>query len=77
VSNTPKTGRNDLCPCGSRKKYKKCHGAKDTAMRGNMLMLIIVGLLIAGGVAAGVSKFMNPDRGRPMGVWSPEHGHYH
>lgn len=21
-----KTGRNDLCPCGSGKKYKKCHG---------------------------------------------------
>ena len=20
-------GRNDLCPCGSGKKYKKCHGA--------------------------------------------------
>jgi preprotein translocase subunit SecA len=22
-----KVGRNDLCPCGSGKKYKKCHGA--------------------------------------------------
>ena len=22
-----KVGRNDPCPCGSRKKYKKCHGA--------------------------------------------------
>ncbi|MDT3722919.1 SEC-C metal-binding domain-containing protein [Pseudomonas oryzihabitans] len=21
-----KIGRNDLCPCGSKKKYKKCHG---------------------------------------------------
>ncbi len=21
-----KVGRNDLCPCGSRKKYKKCCG---------------------------------------------------
>ncbi len=29
VSNNkgPKVGRNDLCPCGSGKKYKKCHGA--------------------------------------------------
>lgn len=28
-SNAPmaKVGRNDLCPCGSGKKYKKCHGA--------------------------------------------------
>jgi hypothetical protein len=22
----PKIGRNDPCPCGSGKKYKKCHG---------------------------------------------------
>ncbi|MNL89543.1 preprotein translocase subunit SecA [compost metagenome] len=21
-----KVGRNDLCPCGSGKKYKQCHG---------------------------------------------------
>lgn len=25
-----KIGRNDPCPCGSGKKYKKCHGAKET-----------------------------------------------
>jgi preprotein translocase subunit SecA len=24
---TAKVGRNELCPCGSGKKYKKCHGA--------------------------------------------------
>ena len=23
----PEVGRNDPCPCGSGKKYKKCHGA--------------------------------------------------
>jgi preprotein translocase subunit SecA len=23
----PKVGRNDVCPCGSGKKYKKCHGS--------------------------------------------------
>ena len=26
VSPSPKVGRNDLCPCGSGKKYKKCCG---------------------------------------------------
>ena len=26
--NTPKVGRNDPCPCGSGKKYKKCHGRR-------------------------------------------------
>jgi preprotein translocase subunit SecA len=25
-----KVGRNDPCPCGSGKKYKKCHGAQET-----------------------------------------------
>jgi preprotein translocase subunit SecA len=27
VNKGPKVGRNELCPCGSGKKYKKCHGA--------------------------------------------------
>ena len=26
VNAAPKVGRNDDCPCGSGKKYKKCHG---------------------------------------------------
>jgi len=26
VNRQPKVGRNDPCPCGSGKKYKKCHG---------------------------------------------------
>ena len=26
IRSTPKVGRNDPCPCGSGKKYKKCHG---------------------------------------------------
>jgi len=25
--NTDKVGRNEPCPCGSGKKYKRCHGA--------------------------------------------------
>jgi preprotein translocase subunit SecA len=28
VRETPKVGRNDPCPCGSGKKYKKCCGAR-------------------------------------------------
>ncbi|HTS89447.1 MAG TPA: preprotein translocase subunit SecA [Gemmatimonadales bacterium] len=27
VGSLPEVGRNDPCPCGSGKKYKKCHGA--------------------------------------------------
>ena len=26
MKSIPEVGRNDLCPCGSGKKYKKCHG---------------------------------------------------
>ncbi len=30
VKNTsPKIGRNEMCPCGSGKKYKNCHGRED------------------------------------------------
>ena len=29
VRTEEKVGRNDPCPCGSGKKYKKCHGAND------------------------------------------------
>jgi len=28
VNETPRVGRNEPCPCGSGKKYKKCHGAE-------------------------------------------------
>jgi uncharacterized protein YecA (UPF0149 family) len=28
----PATGRNDLCPCGSGKKYKKCCLGKDESI---------------------------------------------
>lgn len=29
IRNEVKVGRNDPCPCGSGKKYKKCHGANN------------------------------------------------
>jgi len=80
---TNKAGRNEVCPCGSGKKFKKCCALKEQRKRGNMLLLIVVGLLMAGGVAAGITAFVS-ERGhlsRPAGsgggVWSPEHGHYH
>jgi hypothetical protein len=73
------TGRNDACPCGSGKKYKKCCELKQQKTGASRFLLIVVGLLMAGGLAAGVSAMLS-DRshtGRPQGVWSPEHGHYH
>ena len=74
-----KSGRNDLCPCGSGKKFKKCCALKQQRNRGNTVMLVVVGLLMAAGVVAGITAFTT-ERGhvaRPGGVWSAEHGHYH
>jgi preprotein translocase subunit SecA len=31
-NSSAKTGRNDPCPCGSGKKYKKCHGSGVTGV---------------------------------------------
>jgi preprotein translocase subunit SecA len=34
VHSGPRVGRNDPCPCGSGKKYKKCHGINDAGGAG-------------------------------------------
>ena len=78
MTHAHKAGRNDTCPCGSGKKYKKCCELKLQKSRGNTLLLVIVGLLMAAGVATGISSLMSEkDVARPGGVWSAEHGHYH
>ena len=78
MTHVNKAGRNDTCPCGSGKKYKKCCELKLQKSRGNTLLLVIVGLLMAAGVATGISSLMSEkDVARPGGVWSAEHGHYH
>jgi hypothetical protein len=79
MSKTSDAGRNELCPCGSRKKYKKCCGLKTRSARGATVMMVIVGALLAAGVIAGISAMTSERRdvGRPGGVWSAEHGHYH
>ena len=74
-----KQGRNDLCTCGSGKKYKKCCAAKHQKNRMNLLMVGLLVAALAGGVYAAVVGF--GDEGSPTAgagkVWSPEHGHYH
>jgi hypothetical protein len=73
-----KAGRNDLCPCGSGKKYKKCCEAKEGRSRGAIMMMVFVGLILAAGIVVTVASLTGPrDVSRPSGVWSPEHGHYH
>lgn len=78
MTHAPKAGRNDACPCGSGKKYKKCCELKEHNARGSNLMLIIVGALMVAGLVVGIRAFTSDkDVARPSGVWSAEHGHYH
>ena len=72
-----KTGRNDPCPCGSGRKYKKCCEAKERggAVRGRVMMMVVGGAIIAA-LVAGIASFSG-ERSTPTRVWSPEHGHYH
>ena len=78
MTHATKAGRNDACPCGSGKKYKKCCERKQQSNRGNQVMLIIVGLLMAAGIVVGITSLTSDkDVARPGGVWSAEHGHYH
>jgi SEC-C motif len=79
MSKISDAGRNELCPCGSRKKYKKCCGLKKRSSRSATITMLLVGLLLAVGVIAGITAITSDRRdvGRPGGVWSPEHGHYH
>lgn len=72
-----KTGRNDLCPCGSGRKYKKCceATARGGAARGRMLV-IVVGAAVVAAVAAGIVSFTT-DAPAATRVWDPAHGHYH
>ena len=74
-----KTGRNDLCPCGSGKKYKKCHeaGERGGTTHSRMLMIVVGGAVLAA-IAIGIVSFTSdPATGDNVRVWDPAHGHYH
>ena len=71
-----KPGRNDLCHCGSGRKFKKCHGARATAASGNM-MLLLVGAAVLAAIVVGIASFTGDPAAGPTRVWSTEHGHYH
>ena len=74
-----KAGRNDACPCGSGKKYKKCHALKQQSNTVSKIVIALLVAVLAGGAYAAVVGF--GDKGSsvaaPGQVWSPEHGHYH
>jgi hypothetical protein len=71
-----KTGRNDLCSCGSGKKFKRCHGIKTTGQRQSKMLMIVVGGAVIAALAAVVASVTTERRGSER-VWDPVHGHYH
>ncbi len=80
-----KLGRNDLCHCGSGKKYKNCHQLQDEKKESSNKSLIIGGVIGVLIVVAALAFFFNAKSGKngapgpaPAGkVWSAEHGHWH
>ena len=72
-----KTGRNDLCSCGSGKKFKKCHGIRTDGQRQSKFLMIVVGGALIAALAAVVAQVTTERQGGGERVWDPVHGHYH
>ncbi|HZI79070.1 MAG TPA: SEC-C metal-binding domain-containing protein [Vicinamibacterales bacterium] len=71
-----KIGRNELCPCGSGKKFKRCHGLTSESTRSGRFLMVAVGIGVLAAVAAGLAAFTT-DRSSSVRVFDPAHGHYH
>ena len=69
-------GRNDLCPCGSGRKFKKCCASKTASARQSRFWMIVVGLAVVGSLAVGLTSFRGGGN-RGVRIWDPAHGHYH
>lgn len=72
-----KPGRNDTCPCGSGRKFKKCCESKTGGRQTSRLLMLAVGAGLLAAVAAGVASFTSETRSSSVRVWDPAHGHYH
>ncbi|HLG54510.1 MAG TPA: SEC-C metal-binding domain-containing protein [Vicinamibacterales bacterium] len=72
-----KRGRNDLCSCGSGKKFKRCHGIKATNERSSKMLMIIVGGAVIAALAVVAASFTGERRTGGTRVWDPAHGHFH
>lgn len=77
-----KAGRNDLCPCGSGKKFKRCCGAVAVEAEDGMSRFFGVAAMLAGaallaGVVMIVVRLASGSGQAGEKVWSAEHGHYH
>jgi hypothetical protein len=73
-----KVGRNDACPCGSGKKYKRCCEARESNRGPKPLIIVAVAAALVAAIIAGIMS-AREDAGGPADgrTWSAEHGHYH
>ena len=72
-----KTRRNDLCPCGSGRKYKKCCEPADRSGVSGRVLLLLVGGAVLAALIVGITSFTGQTTSSSSPVWSSEHGHYH
>ena len=72
-----KHGRNELCSCGSGKKFKRCHGLTTSTERTSRFLMIVVGIAVVAAVVAGITSFTSDRAPASVRVWDPAHGHYH
>ena len=70
-----KLRRNDLCDCGSGKKYKRCCQVKTPSATQSRVLMLTVGAAIAAAIVAGIASFRQESSS--VRVWDPAHGHYH
>ena len=56
-----KTGRNELCPCGSGLKYKRCCALKEAeaASKSGVVVLLVLLVLVGGGVICAAVMVIN------------------
>jgi len=70
-------GRNDACPCGSGRKFKRCCEAKEQK-RASRFLTIVVGGAVLVALLIGITQFAGHREGTgPRRVWDAAHGHYH
>lgn len=75
-----KVGRNELCPCGSGDKYKRCCRDKveqgdDRTSRFLMIALLTIVVLAALAIFLGIGR--GGGTSATERVWDADHGHYH
>ncbi|MBD08161.1 MAG: hypothetical protein CMD70_05520 [Gammaproteobacteria bacterium] len=76
-------GRNQSCPCGSKKKYKKCCFLKRDNMSISMRIVVgVVATILTGGLIVFLTSVDEYDPGASSSatagrVWSEEHQHWH